>query len=246
MGHRRGTEAAKRWARGLRASAALILLTLTGLLPGCTTHYLKGQLEKRIAVRLRSLIGPANHYSVQIEETRDAELVLGRLRRIRVEGRNVLVGGVIRLDVLRLDAQGVRFRGGPDRLDRVRWSHLAVEITDAALNEYLAKVRPAEQAHVALHEGEVTLRGVLRLLGTPVEVEARGPVAISDGRRLIFRAREVIAPSLQLPGGGVAFVERQVNPLVDMNALEWPVRLDAVHVDPEKILLEGSLDMPQP
>jgi len=231
--------------RGFRASAGLLFLSLTVLLPGCTTHYFKGRLEKRIAARLRTLIGPANHYTVRIEETRDAELVLGRLRRISVEGRNVRVGGVIRLDTLRMEAHGVRFRGGPDRLDRVRWSHLAVEITEAALNEYLAKVRASEEARVTLHEGEVTLHGVLRLLGTPVPVETRGPVEIAGGRQLVFRAREVHAPSLQLPDGGSAFVERQVNPLVDVGRLDWPVRLDAVHVHPEKILLVGSLDLPR-
>jgi hypothetical protein len=48
-----------------------------------------------------------------------------------------------------------------------------------------------------------------------------------------------------LSDGGARFVERQVNPLVDVSRLDWPVRLDAIQVHPEGIVLEGSLDLPQ-
>jgi hypothetical protein len=221
-----------------------VVCLLLASLTGCTTHYFRGRLEKRIAARLRTLIGPANHYSVRIEETRDAELVLGNFRRVTVEGQDVLVGGVIRLERLRMEAHGLRFRGGPDRLERVDWSHLMVELSEAALNDYLARVRK-EEAHVTLAEGEVTLRGVLRLLGTPVDIETRGTVVIAEGRTVLFRAREVRAPAVQLSDGGVAFVERQVNPLVDVSRVEWPVRLDAIQVHVGKIILEGSLDLPR-
>lgn len=238
-----GTRAARIPLRGPCAAAALLLLAL--LIPGCTTHYLKGRLEKRIADRLRTLIGPANHYTVRIEKTRDAELVLGRLRRITVEGRGVVIGGVIRLEMLSMEAEGIRFRGGPDRLDRVRRSHLAVELTEAALNDYLSRERPQDAAQVTLREGEMTLKGILRLLGTPVPVEARGSLVITDGRQLNFRAREVHAPSVPLSDGGAKFVERQVNPLIDVGRLQWPVRLDAARLLPGKVVLEGSLDLPR-
>jgi hypothetical protein len=183
---------------------------------------------------------------VRIEDTRDAELVLGRLRRIHVEGQNILVAGVIRIDRLEMEAHGVRFRGGPDRLERVDWSRLAVEIAETALNDYLTTARRKEEAHVTLEEGEVALKGVLRLLGTPVPVETRGTLVIARGSQLLYQAREVHAPTLQLPDRGIPFVERQINPLVDVSRLDWPVRLESVEVHAEKIVLVGALDLPRP
>src|SRR5215207_6657989 len=90
-------------SRPLVLSLALFLLTA-----GCSTRFLNGRLEKRIASRLRSLIGPANHYHVSIHETRDAELVLGNIRRLRVDAENVLAGGELLLDRLQLEARGIR------------------------------------------------------------------------------------------------------------------------------------------
>lgn len=222
----------------LGITAVALLLPL-----GCSTHLLRGQIEKRIATRLRSLIGPANHYSVRIYDTRDAELVVGSIRRLTVEGSNVLVGGVIRLDRLRLEASGIRFRGGPDDLARVKESFLAVEISQAALNDYLEKERPEDEAHATLHDGAVKLSGVLRLLGARVPVEATGIVEVVDERQVVFRARSVHAPELRLPEAGAALVERQVNPLVDVALLDWPVRLSSIRVEEGKVTLEGALDL---
>jgi hypothetical protein len=193
---------------------------------------------------LRSLIGPANHYHVRILDTRDAELVLGSIRRLEIKAENVLAGGEFRVDRLHVEASGLRFRGGPDDLVFVRQSQVSVEASEAALNDYVQRTRPDENASVRLNDGSVTLFGSVRLLGITAPVETTGRLEIEEGRRVVFRADQVAAPALRLPDDGTAFIERQVNPLLNLERLDLPVRLTAIRLGTGRITLEGVLDLP--
>lgn len=213
---------------------------------GCSrSRLIRGSIEKRIAARLRTLIGPADHYRVRILETRDAELVVGSIRRLEIEGTNVLANGQLRLRKLNVSARGIKFRGGPDDLAVVRQSRVAVQISEASLNEYLARARSRNQARVSFRDGSVTLFGNLRVLAAEVPIETSGRLEIAAGQQLLFRAEQVVAPDLRLPGTGAEFVERRVNPLVDLRRLQWPIRLEAVHVADGAATLEGSLTLPE-
>jgi hypothetical protein len=216
------------------------------LASGCSSSRLiRGNVEKRIAKRLRSLIGPADHYRVRILETRDAELVVGSIRRLEIEATNVIAGGQLRLDLLQLSAEGLRFRGGPDDLAAVRKSRVAVRISEASLNQYLERAQARHRARVLLRDGFVTLFGTLRVLAAEVPIEARGRLEIEAGERLLFRADQVVAPDLRLPGSGASLVERRLNPLVDLRRIDWPIRLVAVHVVSGSATLEGALTLPE-
>jgi LmeA-like phospholipid-binding len=222
--------------------AVLFLVLLVS--SGCSTRYIRGRFEKRIAARLRTLIGPADDYRVRIFDTKDPELVVGSIRRLEVDGTNVLAGGLIRLDALRVRARGIRFSGGRGDLARVQESHVEVEISEDALNTYLQHAHRREQARARLNDGTVTLFGTVSLLGVRAPIETTGRLAIAEGRQIVYRAEQVFAPTLRLPGTGAEFVERQVNPLVDMARLDWPVRLETIRVSGGKVILEGTLELP--
>jgi hypothetical protein len=223
-------------------SAVLFLVLLVS--SGCSTRLIRGHAEKRIAARLRTLIGPADDYRVRIFDTKDAELVVGSIRRLEVDGTNVLAGRLIRLDALRVRARGIRFSGGRGDLVDVRESLVEVEISEDALNTYLQREHRREEAHVRLNDGTVTLFGNVKLLGVRAPIETTGRLVIAEGRQIVYRAEHVSAPTLRLPGTGADFVERQVNPLVDMARLNWPVRLETIAVSGGKVILDGTLDLP--
>jgi hypothetical protein len=226
-----------------------VILALLLLAPvGCSTRLIRGNLEKRIAGRLRTLIGPADDYRVRIYDTKDPELVVGSIRRLEVHATNVRAGRKtsIQLESLSLWARGIRFRGAAGEVGGVRESHLEVEISEEALNDYLQRQHRREEARVRLNDGTVTLFGTLRLLGVQAPVETTGRLAIADGRQVVYRAETVSAPTLRLPGSGHEFIERQVNPLVDIEKLDWPVRLETIRVGGGKVTLGGALSLPTP
>jgi hypothetical protein len=231
-----------------RLGSTLLSLALLLSPAGCSTRIVRGRVEKRIAARLRTLIGPADDYRVRIYDTKDPELVVGSIRRLEVQGTNVQAGGRtrIRLDALRLWARGIRFRGGPGEVVSVGDSHLEVDISEDALNDYLARQHRREGARVHLNDGTVTLFGMIRVLGVQAPVETTGRLEIAEGRQIVYRADHVSAPTLRLPGTGTEFVERQVNPLVDMERLDWPVRLETIQVGGGKVTLGGALALPNP
>jgi LmeA-like phospholipid-binding len=230
--------------RSPRAVCLCLLALVLSASTGCATRFIRGRVEKRIAARLRTLIGPADDYRVRIYDTKDPELVVGSIRRLEIEGTNIWAGNLIRLDLLRVTARGIRFRGGPGELAGVRESHVELEISEDALNTYLQRAHRREEARVRLNDGTVTLVGTLRVLGVRAPIETTGRLAITEGRQIVYRADQVSAPTLRLPGTGADFVERQVNPLVDMARLNWPVQLETIRVSGGKVILEGALALP--
>src|SRR3954453_14999288 len=88
---------------------ALPLLVAFSLLAGCSTRFVRGRAERRIAHKLDDLIGPAERYQVRVRGTKDAEIVAGRLRRIDVDGWNVHAGNQIDLESFHLELHELRY-----------------------------------------------------------------------------------------------------------------------------------------
>src|SRR5262249_3973815 len=144
------------------------------LLSGCSTRFVRGRAERRIAHKLEDLIGPAERYRVRVTGTKDAEIVAGRLRRIDVDGWNVRAGDEIDLESFHLELYNLRYHAPPGEALTVGDSHLEIQITEPALNSYLRRQHPENHPDITLDAGRVTLKGTMRLLGVDTPLVTTG------------------------------------------------------------------------
>jgi hypothetical protein len=226
----------------------LALLAVAALLEsgvaGCSSRLLQRTVEKRLRNRLTTLIGPAQRYTVSIDGTNDDDLVLGRIRRMEVAGHEVRIGGKFAIQRFELRLEHVRYTGGRADLISVRESDLLVEFTEASLNQYLAQYHPRSGIQARFSPAAVSIATSLRLFGVPTPILATGQLAIDGFKRIVFRAERVEAPNAPLLGPSKVLVERQINPLLDMDELRVPVRLTDLQVFDGRILIRGTADLP--
>jgi LmeA-like phospholipid-binding len=229
-----------------RHPVALSLLLLSALgvaTTGCSTRFLQRTVERRLRNRLTSLIGPADRYTVSISGTDDSDLVLGRVRRLQVSGVGVLIGGELPIERFEMRLEHLRYTGASPDLISVRESELQVDLLQSALNDYLAEGRKEKDVQARFVDGRLVLSMTLKLFGVPTRLVATGRLELEGDKRIVFRADTVEAPNAPLLGVGKTLVERQFNPLVDMDALHVPVRLKALSVVDGRILLRGEADL---
>lgn len=207
---------------------------------GCTTSVVRRGVERRVERRLHHELGPAEKYRVRIRGTRDPELVLGRAHRVEIEGRKVLAKNQIRIEMLRLTLEDLRYEGGEPYFVSVRRSDLEVEVTDTALNEYLRTYHARYDPEIRCEQGRVNVRIVYPFLGKPTPIRAIGRFVIREGRQLLFDAETVDLSFIDQPGFGEQFVEDRVNPLLDLGRIDFPARLETVEVLPGRIRAHGT------
>jgi hypothetical protein len=230
--------------RAFWLTATLLTIGVSPLLAGCSTHFLRGHAERRIGHKLADLIGPADQYKVRIRGTRDAEIVAGRIRCIDIDGWNVLAGHQIELESLHLELHDLRYHPAPEEKLSVGESHLVIQLTQQALNDYIRRQHPVNPTEVTLNAGTVTLKRSLQLLGVPTPLVTTGHLEVVEHTRLDYRADTVQLQGDPIPGIGPAYVESHLNPLLNMNGLHLPLQLDEVETQPGRLVVRGSVSLP--
>jgi hypothetical protein len=224
----------------MRAGAMLAVPALGALLGGCSTSFVRRNVQKRVQSRLASWLGPAEQYRVRIQETRDAVLVLGRAKRVEIEGTRIMARGQFLIDSLRLTLTDLRYEAGEADFLSVRRSDLEIEFTEAALNDYLAVHLARYKPEIRFGADAVRVRLTYPFLGTPTTLRATGRLVIREGRQLLFTADEAEVPFV-LPGDAERqFVESRINPLLDLKGIDFPARLETVQVMDGRLRAHGT------
>jgi hypothetical protein len=181
---------------------------------------------------------------VRVRGTKDAEIVAGRLRQIDVDGWNVRAGNQIDLESFHLELHNLRYHAPPDESLSIGDSHLEIQITEPALNNYLSRQHPDNRPEIRLDSGRVTLKGTMRLLGIDTPLITTGWLAVVDHTRVEFRAESVRLATNPIPGIGTEYVENHLNPLLNVTRLDLPLRLDEIEVQPGRLIVRGSAHLP--
>jgi len=189
---------------------------------------------------LSSILGPAERYRVRIVDTRDAELVRGRARRVEIRGRRIYARNQFLIDTLTLSLDDLRYEGGDPDFISVRRSDLQVEFTDEALNDYLRAYHARYDPTVRFDTDQVEVSLTYPFLGVPTPIRATGRFVIREGRQLLFDAEKADVSFINQPGFGERFVEDRVNPLVDLGRIDFPARLDNVQILPGRLRASGT------
>lgn len=234
-------------ARFRRAGWWLLLLGAAAPLSGCTSRIVRRKVEKRLQQRLASILGPADLYQVRFTGTPDAELVRGRARQVDVLGTNIRIKNQFTLDNLRLKLVDVRYEGSEPYFVSIRRSDLEVEFTDEALNQYLQQAEAKYQPSLRFEAGRVRARMLYPFLGQSTPITAVGHFEIEEGKRLLFRAEEARVPFIPLtdPNAAREFVDKQLNPLLDLGRLEFPARLESIQLMPGRVKAIGTAALPR-
>lgn len=209
-------------------------------LAGCSTTVVRRSVEKRVERKLATVLGPAERYQVRILETRDAELVRGRARRVEIHGRRIYARSQFLIDMLSLSLDDLRYEGGDPDFISVRRSDLQVEFTDEALNNYLRAYHARYDPTVRFKADQVEVDVTYPFLGVPTEIHAVGRLVVREGRQLLFDAEKADISFLNQPGFGERFVEDRVNPLFDLSRIDFPARLESVQLLPGRLRAYGT------
>jgi hypothetical protein len=218
----------------------LILVPAVAALCGCKTSVVRRGVERRIERRLADVVGPADSYRVRIRDTSDAKLVLGRARRVEIEGRGIHAKSQMLLDLVRLTLIDLEYEGGEPYFVSVRRSDLEVEFSDGALNRYLQEHHGRYKPEIHFAPDLVNVRMVYPFLGEPTPIRATGRLLIREGRQLLFDAETATVSFIDQPGFGERFVEDRVNPLLDLSRIDFPARLESVQVLQGRIRAHGT------
>lgn len=229
-----------------RSTLSLVALAAAvAALSGCSTTVVRKGVERRVEKRLTDLLGPAQSYRVRILDTRDAELVLGRARRVEISGKDIHAKGQFVLDSLKLTLVDLRYEGAEPYFVSVQRSDLEIQFSEQALNEYLQVHEARFKPHVEFLQDQVRVQMVYNFLGKPTPIKALGHFVIQEGRRLLFRADSADVAFLNTPGFGERFVEDRINPLLDLSRIEFPARLESIQVLRGRIIAQGSAAIPR-
>lgn len=233
----------RRAARAMHPRGPVALtaaVALAAVVSGCSTTVVRRSVEKRVERRLATILGPAERYEVRILDTRDAELVRGRARRVEVSGRRIYARSQFLIDALTLSLDDLRYEGGDPDLISVRRSDLQVEFTDEALNNYLRGFHARYDPTVRFSKDQVSVEVTYPFLGAPTEIHATGRLVIREGRQLLFDAEKADVSFINQPGFGERFVEDRVNPLFDLSRIDFPARLESVQLLPGRLRAYGT------
>lgn len=221
--------------------ACLLGVALLGLvLAGCSTSVVRRGVERRIAKRLHAEIGPAEKYRVRIRDTRDPELVLGRARRVEVEGHRILARGRFLVDRVGVVLEDLRYEGGDTDFLSIGHSELELEFGEEALNQYLQAYHARYQPEIHLLPDRVSVKMVYKLLGAPTPLSASGRLVVEEGSRLVFAADSAEVPFITDPAFARRFIQDRVNPVLDLGNIDFPARIESLVISQGKVAARGS------
>lgn len=211
--------------------AALALLALAG---ACSPS--EDRVERALEQELQRLVGPADHYDVDVEGLRARS---GEADRVVGVGVGVRPPGAPALDRITVEMTDVRYDRERRRLVRLGGATATAIITPADLARFLEREGGVRDADVRLVEPDSAfLRLRPDLGGFPLP---RGAFAEVTGRlrgvgsHIRFEVEEVRAAGLGLGSRATETLSGLINPLVDLS--EMPVAFEVTDVRVEGGLL---------
>ncbi len=223
----------------------LLLLTLPCLLLfGCGASPRRLAAGK-IADALPAALGPADHYAVRVDGG-PLDLARGRARHVHVDGKQVQVTSSIRLDALTLDAHGVQFDTKAKHLERADSADAVAVMGQENLTAYLQKAKPKLTGlKVTLRKRDAEGQIPITVLGLSTTVTLTGipTVSASGADKLDFTATEASIGRIPVPAAAVNLALRQINPLLDLSTLRYPLAVRQASIESGHIVVRGTVDL---
>jgi hypothetical protein len=199
----------------------------------------------KIADVLPQVIGPAQHYDVQVDGDPFA-LTRGRARAVHIQGQEVQIAPTLTLDTLNVDARDVSFSRETRRLENIGSTSFTATLGQTNLSAYLAQAKPLLPGLVVtLGESDVQVRVPVVLLGIQTTAALTGTFipSTSEVGKLDFQTDSAHLGIVPLPSALMNLAIGQINPLVDLTHLRVPLNVSHVGVVRSHLTLDGSADL---
>ena len=97
--------------------------------------------------------------------------------------------------------------------------------------------------NVILEHGALTITGEYLVVGLWTSFRVSGSLDLLDPGRIGFRTSGARAAGIPVPGPAIRYLERRLNPVLDVSDLLLPVELTAVLVRPDGVVVTGIPDL---
>ena len=217
-----------------------VLLVALSLCAGCSHVSPFRSIERSIRAELPQMIGPADRYDVSVSQS-GAGLIAGRIPWIEIHGHNVRAIQGLNLDDLTVRLEGVRFSRATRAVREIEQSRFEARVAAGSIVQSIHSRSPGlREVGVGITRGEVQVHAAPTLLGLGVPIEVDGRLVLRGPTAIDFEASRVSVLRLGLPEFAVRRLEARINPLADLATLSFPVRLSAVRVDGDRVVVEGT------
>jgi len=169
-------------------------------------------------------------------------------RNARLDARDVQLGDVISLDEIRLMANAISYRSGPDGVIKIEVLDATLVVTESAFNRFLERNTgdPFSELQAAMLNGKMRISGRYRLL-LPIPFTVTAVPEIEGGARLRLDSKQMSLVGAPLPGFGVEMIGEKINAQLarafDANNLPIPVRLTKLTVETGRLILNATTSL---
>ncbi len=175
-------------------------------------------------------------------------IVTGRLDQVTVEVRQAHVGQlpveqmVLRLREVTVDP--VRLLRGTSAVTRVGRGEGEVLLAQKDVETFLASTKGVQRAVVRLDAGIVTIEGDVRLGGIDLRVRMEGRLVVASPTTVDLYVQTLTVSGVQIPReiGGV--LVSSLNPLIALDAMPVPVRIESVAVEGGQVRMSVRVEGP--
>jgi len=228
----------------LASVGALAALGGIVALAGCG-HPVQETAAHKLADALPSVLGPAEHYEVQVDGDPFA-LSRGRAKAVHIQGVRVRLSPALTADALNIDAEDVSFDRASRRLDHIGRATFSATLTQEQLTDYLGRSKPLLPGLVVtLRRSDVEARVPVSALGLHTTAALSGRLApnAGDPSRLDFVADGAQIGVVPLPAGLANIALDQLNPVVALTGLKVPLSVTGTSVGDARLTLNGTADL---
>jgi hypothetical protein len=172
--------------------------------------------------------------------------------KAQITAQDIRIAGVPPFMELRLDADEIILTDSSDGRLWIRSATGHIVVTEAAINSAVAGVSidRVRSLDLKTYNGFIRVTGRYSVVGgLSVGFSITAAPEIESGSRLRLAVRDCnVAGALPMPPFVVNMIASAVNEQLgktfDTNRLPVPIRLTTVKIDPGRLTLSGSLDMP--
>jgi hypothetical protein len=220
-------------------------LTLLCAALGCGARPGEKKSEKAVNDLLPAYLGKAGSYKTRIQADSLGAVMRGRVRRVEITGRNVQLVPDLLLTELSITAEEIEVDKRKKQLKNVGKALFTAQITEANLAKCVKGRRPD------IKDLNVTLRGEFvqaklrpQVFGYPtVPITIQGKLLTRNGGvALDFEPDAARVTVVPVPKFVLDWTMEKLNPVVDLQFLHVPIRIENATVRGGSLYLMGHLE----
>jgi hypothetical protein len=228
--------------RAAQFASAAFGIAAVCTIAGCGSSSPQTIAAHKIADRLPKIIGPARHYDVAVDGNPFA-LGRGRARRIVIDGQDVEMASGLTMDRLTIEADDISFdvrKGTLEHIDRVSFKARLGQIN---LDKYIARIKPDRPGlSIKLQWDDMEVSVPVKVASVTTIARVSGTLTASQSRpdKLDFTVDKASIGIVPLPAKLVNIAIDQVNPVLDLSGVRFPISISGAYVDRGSIILRGT------